>query len=128
MPNDAKLALVVGVALVVAVGIVFFHKDLVGGHWPDDRPPANVGNPPAAPPASGTQQRRVPGRPTASILRARHEHVVAEGDTLYTLAERYYGDGERFLDLYQANRAVIQRPDRLEIGTVLIIPESTETP
>jgi nucleoid-associated protein YgaU len=122
MPNDAKLALVIGVGLVVAVGIVFFHKDLVSGHWPDDRPPANVGNPPAAPPAGGTQQRHVPGRATAQIA-GRREHIVAGGDTLYSLAERYLGDGERFVELYQANRAVIQRPDRLEVGTALVIPD-----
>ena len=30
MPNDAKLALVIGVGLVVAVAILFYHKDLVG--------------------------------------------------------------------------------------------------
>jgi hypothetical protein len=27
MPNDAKLGLVVGVGLVIAVGVVFFHRD-----------------------------------------------------------------------------------------------------
>src|SRR5438132_657578 len=59
MPNDAKLALVLGVGLVVAVAIVFFHKDLVNGRSPDDKAPANVGNPPAPPPAgSGNVPRR----------------------------------------------------------------------
>ena len=27
------------------------------------------------------------------------------------------------MDLYQANRDVLKRPDRLEVGTVLVIPD-----
>jgi hypothetical protein len=132
MPNDAKLALVIGVGLVVAVAIVFFHKDLVGVRLPDGRPPASVVNPPGGPPSpSGNGPRRfVAGRQTGQVKEAagsRH-HTVADGDTLYGLAERYYGDGEHFIDLYQANRDVLKRPDRLEAGTVLAIPDLTEAP
>jgi nucleoid-associated protein YgaU len=132
MPNDAKLALVIGVGLVVAVAVVFFHKDIVNGRGADDKPPASVVSPPGAPPAeSGNALRRpVPGRstsrgvPTAMAPR----HTVAEGDTLYGLAERYYGDGERFIDLYRSNRDVLKRPDQLEVGTVLVIPDLSDGP
>src|SRR6202011_4623371 len=106
--NDAKLAMVIGVGIVVAVAIVFFHKDLVNGRTPDGRPPANgVNSPGGAPAAPGNGPRRlVAGQPTAQVKAApdSRRHTVGEGDTLYTLAERYYGDGERFVDLYQANR------------------------
>jgi 5'-nucleotidase len=122
------LALVVGVGLVVAVAIVFFHRDLIGAHSPDGRPPANVANPPPVPPAGAGQPRRVPGRPTALLTAAPREHTVVEGDTLYTLAEQYYGDGEHFVDLYRANKTVVQRPDHLEVGTVLVIPNLPEAP
>jgi len=127
MPNDAKLALVIGVGLVVVVAVIFFHKDLITA-----RPAANVGNPPGGAPAApeNGQQRRVAARPTSRVSapEERREHTVAEGDTLYGLAERYYGDGERFADLYRANRAVLKRPDRLEVGTVLVIPNLSEVP
>ena len=66
MPNDAKLALVVGVGLVVVVAILFYHKDLVGGRSPDDKSPASVGNPPASPAPSsggGQQRRSISARP-----------------------------------------------------------------
>jgi nucleoid-associated protein YgaU len=129
MPNDAKLALVIGVGLVVAVAVVFFHKDLVAGRPPDDRQPASVGNPPGTTPAqpSNGARRWTPGRQTGLVkdTTGSRKHTVAEGDTLYGLAERYYGDGERFIDLYQANRDVLKRPDRLEVGTVLAIPDLT---
>jgi nucleoid-associated protein YgaU len=132
MPNDAKLALVIGVGLVVAVAVVFFHKDLVAGHLPDGKPPASVVNPPGASPAepANTPSRRVAGRSTslAHDAAAPREHTVVEGETLYELAEHYYGDGERFVDLYRSNRAVVKRPDRLEAGTVLVIPDLPEAP
>jgi nucleoid-associated protein YgaU len=120
---------VIGVGLVVAVAIVFFHKDLVNGR-PDERPPTNGVNSPAAPTGGqdNAPRRPVSARPTSRVTPEAElrRHTVAEGDTLYGLAERYYGDGERFVELYRYNRAVLKRPDRLEVGTVLIIPALTE--
>ena len=130
MTNDAKLAMVLGVGIVVAVAIVFFHKDLVNGRGTDDPPPANGVNSPGADPAApaGGSRRLVAGQPTSQLKATAdaRRHTVAEGDTLYGLAERYYGDGERFVDLYQANRDVLKRPDRLEVGTVMVIPDVPE--
>jgi nucleoid-associated protein YgaU len=131
MPNDAKLGLVIGVGVVVAVAILFFHKDLVSGRAPDDRPPANVVTPPGAPSDPGSAPRRsLAARPTSRVTptASLRRHTVVDGDTLYGLAERYYGDGERFIDLYQSNRDVLKRPDRLEVGTVLVIPDLPESP
>jgi nucleoid-associated protein YgaU len=132
MPNDAKLAMVIGVGIVVAVAIVFFHKDIVNGYGSGDRPPANGVNPPGPDPAApaGGPRQLVTGRPTSLVKPAAdsRRHTVAEGDTLYGLAERYYGDGEKFIDIYQANREVLKRPDRLDVGTVLIIPDLPTTP
>jgi nucleoid-associated protein YgaU len=125
------MALVIGVGLVIAVAVVFFHKELIAPRAADDKPPANV-NPPPAPPAEPEErpQRTVAARPvgrTADTV-ARRQHVVAEGETLYGLAQRYYGDGERFVELYRANRDVLHRPERLEEGTVLVIPDVAEAP
>ena len=95
MPNDAKLAMVIGVGIVVAVAIVFFHKDLVNGRGPGDRPPANGVNPPGgdpAAPASGPR-RLVAGQPTglvkaaadvASSHRRRWRHALRAGRALST--------------------------------------------
>ncbi len=126
MQNDAKLAMVIGVGIVVAVAIVFFHKDLVPGYGSGDRPPTNGVNSPGADPSmpAGAPRRLTAGRPTSLGKSAGgRRHTVAEGDTLYGLAEQYYGDGERFIDIYQANRDVLKRPDRLDVGAVLVIPD-----
>jgi hypothetical protein len=53
MPNDAKLGLVAGVALVIAVAVVYFHNDLSAGKTPGDAAAATVVSPTAAPPAPG---------------------------------------------------------------------------
>jgi hypothetical protein len=70
MPNDARLGLVVGVGLVVAVAFVFFKKDLPAQatFWFDQ--PALPAVSPAAPPADrptltvpGEAAPRTPGGP-----------------------------------------------------------------
>ncbi len=52
MPNDAKLGLVVGVGLVIAIGVVFFRKE----------PPPNASNPPGAAAPALTPVARGPHR------------------------------------------------------------------
>lgn len=49
-------------------------------------------------------------------------HVVAKGDTLYSLAVRYYGDRAAWQKIYQANRAALPNKDQLRIGQSLVIP------
>lgn len=51
--------------------------------------------------------------------------TVAPGDSLWRLAAAHLGDGERWRELWQLNRAVVTDPDVLEVGTVLQLPPST---
>ena len=120
MTTDSKLGLAIGIVVVVAVAVFFFRKDLLPQNGNAEQSPASVGNPPSNPPRG--QPRRLAAR-AMSRTTARREHKVVEGDTLFGLAEHYYGDGERFIDLYDANRDVLKRPDQLEVGTVLAIPD-----
>jgi nucleoid-associated protein YgaU len=49
--------------------------------------------------------------------------VVGPNDTLWDLAVRFYGDGTRYFDIYQANRREIgASPRRIYPGQVLLIP------
>jgi nucleoid-associated protein YgaU len=126
MPNDAKLGLVVGVVVVIAVAVVFFRKDAVTA-----RPAAEAAAtavPGAAPPAAAPrgQYRTLRARTATRIedVPARGQrHIVKEGDTLFTLAQFYYKDGNKFVDIYRANQEVLKTPDPLVPGTVLIIPD-----
>lgn len=48
--------------------------------------------------------------------------IVAEGDTLWGIAERVYGSGARHEEIFQANREVIENPDLIFPGQKLRIP------
>jgi phage tail protein X len=49
-------------------------------------------------------------------------HRVKDGDTLPNLADKYWGRSDRYWDLYEANRHVLQGPDLLPIGAEIVIP------
>jgi nucleoid-associated protein YgaU len=108
MPGDAKLGLVVGVGLVIVVAVVFFGRDPA---------PANGNGNVGQAAAPGVDRLAVsPQRPLERT------HILQAGDTLYGLARQYYGDGDRFADIYHANKAVLLTPDRLPVGAAIRIP------
>lgn len=47
---------------------------------------------------------------------------VKAGDTLAAIAKQFYGDGERYQEIYEANRQRLQVPDDLREGLLLDIP------
>jgi nucleoid-associated protein YgaU len=50
-------------------------------------------------------------------------YVVEEGDTLAVIADKVYGDGSKWQQIYEANKDVIgDSPDSLSIGMKLEIP------
>ncbi|MEX0714914.1 MAG: LysM peptidoglycan-binding domain-containing protein, partial [Pirellulales bacterium] len=68
-----------------------------------DRSIARAGEPPAA---AGSSFR----------------HTIRDGDTLSSIARLYLGSGERFLEIFEANRHRLASPDLLPIGVQLDIP------
>ena len=49
-------------------------------------------------------------------------YVVVAGDSLWKIAQQYYGTGTRWDEIYQANRDTIQDPNAIWVGQVLVIP------
>jgi tetratricopeptide (TPR) repeat protein len=49
-------------------------------------------------------------------------HVVQKGDTLYSLALRYYGTRAGWEKIFQANRSGLPSRDQLKVGQQLVIP------
>jgi nucleoid-associated protein YgaU len=50
-------------------------------------------------------------------------HVVAKGESLWTIANKVYGSPEQWLNLYTANRKKIgEDPDSIFAGFVLTLP------
>lgn len=50
-------------------------------------------------------------------------HVVAEGETLYGIAAKYYGDGDRWPELLKANASGADSEGRVFEGARLVIPQ-----
>ncbi len=64
-----------------------------------------------------------PTRPTEAAAQSRgRRHVVVKGDTLFSLAQKYYGDRSRWRDIYAANRLTMRSENDLRIGTEVVIP------
>lgn len=49
-------------------------------------------------------------------------HKVGKGDSLWSLAKKYYGNGDLWKKIYDANKKLIKNPDVIKDGWVLIIP------
>jgi hypothetical protein len=67
MPNDAKLGLVAGVALVIVVAVLYFHNDLSAGKTPGDAAAATVVGPAAAPAAPTRASKNTNAGKTMSL-------------------------------------------------------------
>jgi nucleoid-associated protein YgaU len=80
--------------------------------------PARSLQPPTRP---GDAAAMLPNR-TAPPATGPRRHIVAKGDTLYSLAQQYYENRSRWRDIYSANRTRMNGPDDLRIGMELIIP------
>ena len=49
-------------------------------------------------------------------------HTVVKGDTLWAIAEKSYGDGSKYVAIFEANTPMLKDPNRIYPGQVLRIP------
>lgn len=49
-------------------------------------------------------------------------HTVISGDTLWKIAQHYYGKGNDYMKIFEANRDLLDDPDKIKVGQVLQIP------
>ncbi len=137
MTRENKVALVVGFALVLFVGI------LVSDHLSKAQTQRTAdllraaGNQPAAVrrPARFvdllTTDRQRPSPPTTAPVPqpvapaappATRVYTVRPGDSLSAIALRIMGSADRWQQLYELNRNAIDNPDAIQVGTVLKVP------
>ena len=113
--------LAAGVALVLVMGLaagIFVARLVTGGGGATTTSVPPVG----ASPAVGASPSVVPSATPAT-------YEVAAGDTLKSIAQRFYGDADAWQAIYDANRGAIgPDPDALRAGTRLTIPSRAPAP
>lgn len=106
--NQSTLSLVLGALIILVVGILIFNYF--------NKPKETVG------PAQNTTEEgdvspdKLPGK-----------YTIKEGDTLFTIAEKYYQDGSKYSELVKTNN--LANENMIEVGQVIDIPklEATES-
>lgn len=83
--------------------------------------PATAGSPATVtrPPQTARQPVTVASNPPPVAGR---RHVVAPGETLYRIAQRYYGSGAKWPEILEANRDVLKNENSVRAGMELRIP------
>lgn len=120
MPNDARLGLVVGVTAVILIAVLFFGKDGKRTGAADNVETSTSVRPPG--PSASNDSDKAPLNP--AVPGKSRAHKVREGESLSSVARRYYGEGAgRVSFLFRANRDRLRAPDHVPIGTVLLVPE-----
>jgi len=55
---------------------------------------------------------------------AEQTYTVASGDTLSKIAKKFYGDANKWRQIFDANRDIIKNPDLIYPGQTLKIPSA----
>jgi nucleoid-associated protein YgaU len=76
------------------------------------------------------QETAVGGNQTEQASNEQHKeikteryHIVSSGETLSDISNKYYGSAGKWQKILDANRLLIENPNKLKPGTKLIIPE-----
>ncbi|UFN48606.1 LysM and BON domain-containing protein [Roseomonas sp. OT10] len=85
----------------------------------DDQLAAPAGAAPEAAPAAAPAAGAPTGEqgPAGSAF-----YTVKKGDTLSAISKSYYGDPNKYQQIFEANRPMLEHPDKIYPGQVLRIP------
>ena len=50
------------------------------------------------------------------------KHTVVKGDSLSKISKHYYDDMMKYKAIFDANRDILDDPDKIDVGQVLVIP------
>lgn len=100
--NQSKVSMVLGALIILVIGILIFNFF--------NKPKSSLG----------------PAQQTQATQTGENKHTVKMGDTLFTIADKYYQNGYMYTEIAKANN--LTNADQIETGQVLEIPKiSTAT-
>ena len=50
-------------------------------------------------------------------------YVIESGDTLWGIAAKFLGNGAKYPEIFEANKEVIEDPDKIFVGQKIRIPK-----
>jgi nucleoid-associated protein YgaU len=53
---------------------------------------------------------------------AEQKYTVVSGDSLSKIAKHFYGDGNKYMKIFEANKDQLDDPNTIQIGQELVIP------
>lgn len=65
--------------------------------------------------------------PTDESEEAGRTYTVKSGDTLWAIASEMYGSGGKYMKIFEANTNILENPDKIKPGQVLVIPDLEES-
>jgi nucleoid-associated protein YgaU len=65
----------------------------------------------------------IKANPTPTPSAAAETYTVKSGDTLSKIAKDHLGDGNAYMEIFNANRDQLSDPDKIKPGQVLTIPQ-----
>jgi nucleoid-associated protein YgaU len=94
-----------------------------GGQPAAQATPTGGAAPVASPPSPGSPSPLASPGASPSPAGGEQTYTVEAGDTLATVADKFYGDSTAWRKIYDANKSAIgDDPDKLKVGTQLRIP------
>ena len=60
--------------------------------------------------------------PAASQGTAEQTYTVQSGDTLSKISKQFYGDANKYMKIFEANRDVLNDPNMIKVGQKLKVP------
>lgn len=108
--NESRISAILGALVVIVVGV------MVVNYFRNLRPGTTT------PTAVTTESTASPSEQTGTELK----HKVAKGDSLWTIAQKYYNNGFRWTEIKEANNLAAN--SALKEGQELIIPNVGASP
>jgi nucleoid-associated protein YgaU len=58
----------------------------------------------------------------AASKSAARTYTVQPGDSLSKISKQFYGDANKYMNIFNANKDKLSNPDQVKVGTELVIP------